>query len=123
MARSEQICDAVLRTVWTDKTKRCETDKTAKVKYDHEKENDMPIVQRIKEMSEKYKVTMAQISIAWLLSKKNVASPIVGVTKIAHLMDAIKAVNVKLTEEEIKYLEEPYQPHNVVGALKREQQK
>ena len=38
-------------------------------------------------------------------------------------MDAIKAVNVKLTEEEIKYLEEPYQPHNVVGALKREQQK
>ena len=66
---------------------------------------------------------MGQISMAWLLSKKNVASPIVGVTKIAHLMDAIKAVNVKLTEEEIKYLEEPYQPHNVVGALKREQQK
>ena len=42
---------------------------------------------------------------------------------IGHLMDAIKAVSVKLTEEEIKYLEEPYQPHNVVGALKREQQK
>ena len=50
------------------------------------------------------------------------ASPIVGVTKIAHLMDAIKSVGVKLTEEEIKYLEEPYQPHNVVGALKKEQQ-
>ena len=56
------------------------------------------------------------------VKQKNVASPIVGVTKIAHLMDAIKAVGVKLTEEEIKYLEEPYQPHNVVGALKKEQQ-
>ena len=84
---------------------------------------DKPVIERVHELSEKKKIPMGQISMAWLLSKKNVASPIVGVTKISHLMDAIKAVGVKLTEEEIKYLEEPYQPHNVVGALKKEQQK
>jgi aryl-alcohol dehydrogenase-like predicted oxidoreductase len=65
---------------------------------------------------------MGQISMAWLLSKKKVASPIVGVTKVNHLLDAIKAVQLKLTDEEIKYLEECYKPHNVVGALKKEQQ-
>ena len=101
---------------------RTQNDSFAKKKYDGNAEIDAPIIERVHELSEKKKIPMGQISMAWLLSKKNVASPIVGVTKIAHLMDAIKAVGVKLTEEEIKYLEEPYQPHNVVGALKREHQ-
>ena len=105
--------------MWTDKTKRCETDKTAKVKYDHEKENDMPIVQRIKEMSEKYKVTMAQISIAWLLSKKNVASPVIGCTKISQLEDLVNGVKIKLSEDDVKYLEELYKPHKLVGPLSK----
>ena len=102
---------------------RTQNDPFAKAKYDGNKEIDKPIIERVHELSEKKKIPMGQISMAWLLSKKNVASPIVGVTKITHLMDAIKAVGIKLTEEEIKYLEEPYQPHNVVGALKKEQQK
>ena len=102
---------------------RTQNDPFAKAKYDGNKEIDKPIIERVHELSEKKKIPMGQISMAWLLSKKNVASPIVGVTKITHLMDAIKAIGIKLTEEEIKYLEEPYQPHNVVGALKKEQQK
>jgi aryl-alcohol dehydrogenase-like predicted oxidoreductase len=102
---------------------RTQKDPFAKAKYDGNKEIDEPVIERVHELSEKKKIPMGQISMAWLLSKKNVASPIVGVTKISHLMDAIKAVGIKLTEEEIKYLEEPYQPHKVVGALKREQQK
>ena len=102
---------------------RTQNDSFAKRKYDGNKLIDEPIIERVHELSEKKKIPMGQISMAWLLSKKNVASPIVGVTKIEHLMDAIKAVSIKLTEEEIKYLEEPYVPHKVVGALKKEDQK
>ena len=102
---------------------RTQNDPFAKMKYDGNKLIDEPVIERVHELSEKKKIPMGQISMAWLLSKKNVASPIVGVTKIEHLMDAIKAVAIKLTEEEIKYLEEPYVPHKVVGALKREDQK
>ena len=78
--------------MWTDNAKRCEADKTAKKKYDTEKDNDMPIVQRIKEISEKLKITMAQVWIAWLLSKKNVASPVIVCTKIAQLEDLVMAL-------------------------------
>jgi len=105
--------------MWTDDTKRCQTDKTSVKKYDHAKEIDMPIVQRIKEIAEKLKITMAQVSMAWLLSKKNVASPVIGATKISQLEDLVKAVSVKLSEEDIKYLEELYKPHTLVGPLKK----
>ena len=58
---------------------------------------------------------------AWLLGKEMMASPIVGVTKIEHLEEACKAVQLKLTDEEVKYLEELYVPHKVVGANTKEQ--
>lgn len=56
-----------------------------------------------------------QVALAWLLSKTT--SPIVGATKIKHIEDAVAAVGVTLTEEEIRYLEEPYQPHHLVGVM------
>ena len=62
---------------------------------------------------------MAQVNIAWLLSKKFIASPVVGCTKIPQLEDLVKGVKVKLTDEEIKYLEELYKPHKLVGPLKK----
>ena len=74
---------------------RTQKDPFAKAKYDGNKEIDAPVIERVHELSEKKKIPMGQISMAWLLSKKNVASPIVGVTKISHLMDAIKAVGIK----------------------------
>ena len=89
--------------------------------YDGAKDNDMPIVERIKEISEKMKVTMAQVSIAWLLSKKNVASPVIGCTKIKQLEDLVAGVKIKLSEQDIKYLEELYKPHKTVGALNKEE--
>ena len=107
--------------MWTDNTKRYESDAFAKKKYDGAKDNDMPIVERIKEISEKMKVTMAQVSIAWLLSKKNVASPVIGCTKIKQLEDLVAGVKIKLSEEDIKYLEELYKPHKTVGALSKEE--
>ena len=59
---------------------------------------------------------MTQVALAWLFAK-GVVSPIVGVSKLKYLDDAVGAFNVKLTEEDVKYLEEMYVPHNVVGAL------
>ena len=105
--------------MWNDDTLRSKTDKTAVKKYDDAKDIDLPIVKRIKEIADKKNISMAQVSLSWLLSKKLVASPIIGCTKISQLEDLVKAVKVKLSEEEVKYLEELYKPHNVVGALKK----
>jgi aryl-alcohol dehydrogenase-like predicted oxidoreductase len=58
---------------------------------------------------------MAQIAMAWVLAKPEVTSPIVGVSKMGHLEDAIASVDVKLTPDEIKQLEAPYQPRVVTG--------
>ena len=60
-------------------------------------------------------VSRAQIALAWLLSKPVITAPIVGATKLHHLDDAIAAINVKLSAEEIAALEQPYVPHAVVG--------
>ena len=104
--------------MWEDKnSKRSNEDKIAKVKYDSEKDVDMPIIQRIKDVADKLNVTMAQVSLAWLLSKKLVASPVVGCTKISQLEDICKSVSLKLSEDDIKYLEELYKPHFLMGAM------
>ena len=108
--------------MWEDnESKRSNEDKIAKIKYDSEKEMDMPIIKRIKEIADKLKVTMAQVSMAWLLSKKLVASPIFGCTKISQLEELCKSVSIKLSEEDIKYLEELYRPHKIMGALAKGQ--
>ncbi|TFK52948.1 Aldo keto reductase [Heliocybe sulcata] len=73
------------------------------------------IIARVEELAKKRGVSMAQVSLAWLLSKPGVTAPIVGTTSLKHLYDMAGAVDVHLTDEEIKYLEEPYQPQNVFG--------
>ena len=108
--------------MWEDKeSKRSNEDKIAKIKYDSEKEMDLPIIKRIKEIADKLKVTMAQVSMAWLLSKKFIASPVFGCTKISQLEEICKSVSIKLSEEDIKYLEELYRPHKIMGALAKGQ--
>ena len=104
--------------LWTDEnSKRANEDKIAKVKYDSNEDIDLPIVKRIKEVADKMKVTMAQVSMAWLLSKPNVASPVFGCTKVKQLEDLCESVKIKLSPEDIKYLEELYRPHPNMGAL------
>ncbi|KAJ7650041.1 Aldo/keto reductase [Roridomyces roridus] len=73
------------------------------------------IVNRVEETAKKHGVSMAQVSVAWMLSKEGVSAPVVGTTSLANLADTIAGVHLKLTEEEIKYLEEPYQPLAVLG--------
>ena len=101
---------------WTsDSSLRAETDQIAKSKYDATAETDGQVVARVAEIAEKHGVPRAHIALAWLLQKKPVTAPIIGATKISHLQDAIGALNVHLTQEEVAYLEEPYMPHSIVG--------
>jgi aryl-alcohol dehydrogenase-like predicted oxidoreductase len=103
------------RNFTAEKTARSETDQIAKSKYDTTTEVDKPIVERVAEIAEKRGVLRTHIALAWLLQKEPVAAPIIGATKLSHLDDAIGALSVKLTPEEVAYLEEPYVPHRIVG--------
>src|SRR5207248_5713434 len=98
-----------------ESTLRSETDHIAKGKYDATAETDRQVVKRVAEIAEKHGVPRVHIALAWLLQKKSVTAPIIGATKITHLEDAVGALSVKLTQEEVAYLEEPYVPHPIVG--------
>lgn len=104
------------RPTWSADTLRSKTDKVAANKYDSTKDMDMEIVKRVDELAKKKNVSMTQIALAWQLAK-GVASPIIGVTKEKYLDDAVGTFHVKLSKEDIDYLEELYVPHKVVGAL------
>lgn len=96
-------------------TLRGKTDDYAKDLYEGTEAADKKVVDAVTKIAGERGVPQAQVSLAWLLSKPVVTSPIVGATKINHLDDAISAVSLKLSDEEIKALEENYVPHSVVG--------
>jgi aryl-alcohol dehydrogenase-like predicted oxidoreductase len=79
------------------------------------REDNFTIIQRVSELAEAHGVPMAQISLAWMLSKPVITAPIIGVTKPHHLEDAVAALNIKLTPDEIMHLEKPYLPHPVTS--------
>jgi aryl-alcohol dehydrogenase-like predicted oxidoreductase len=104
------------RLEWDADTKRSQTDKTAVSKYDSTQEKDYSIVLRVNKIAKKHNATMTQIALAWQFAK-GVTSPIIGATKAKYFDDAVGALNIKLTEEDISYLEELYVPHKIVGAI------
>lgn len=104
------------RSTWNANTCRSKTDHVAMGKYDRTEEQDIKIVSRVAELAERYHVKMQQIALAWHWAK-DVESPIVGATKASYLDDAVGALSVKLTEEDIAYLEELYIPHRIIGAI------
>ncbi|KAH9943948.1 aryl-alcohol dehydrogenase [Amylocystis lapponica] len=73
------------------------------------------IIQRVEEIAKSKGISMAQVAVAWVLSKAGVTAPIVGTTSLANLQDILGGVSVTLTDEEIKFLEEPYTPQQIVG--------
>jgi aryl-alcohol dehydrogenase-like predicted oxidoreductase len=73
------------------------------------------INERVKELAAEYDASMAQIAIAWLLQKEWVDAPIVGTTSVHHLEDAVEALDIALTDSDVDWLEEPYQPVEIVG--------
>ncbi|HWG03323.1 MAG TPA: aldo/keto reductase [Trebonia sp.] len=97
---------------WDAVTARAETDEFGKSLYRAE---DRVIVDRVLEVAAKRELSAAQVALAWLLRNPAVTSPIVGVTKPSHLADALAAVDVTLDDDEVAYLEEPYEPHAVAG--------
>jgi 1-deoxyxylulose-5-phosphate synthase len=99
----------------SESTKRLETDKFGSTMYAKTAESDARVVDRLGEVAAKRGVPQAQVALAWLLAKPAVAAPIVGASKAHHLEDAVAAVSLKLTPEEIKSLEELYVPHPVLG--------
>jgi aryl-alcohol dehydrogenase-like predicted oxidoreductase len=96
-------------------TKRSETDQFGKKIYSVAEAADRGVIDAVQKVAEARGVPMAQVALAWMLTKPAITSPIVGATKPNHLEDAVAAVSLKLTPEESKSLEEPYVPHAVVG--------
>ena len=96
-------------------SKRMQEDSYARLKYDAAAEQDGAIISRVALLAEKRGVSMTEISLAWLMAK--VTSPIVGATKLHHVEGAAKAAELKLSEEELSYLEELYIPHKLVGVM------
>jgi aryl-alcohol dehydrogenase-like predicted oxidoreductase len=96
-----------------DETLRAKTDTYAQGLY--YKDSDYAVVDRLSEVAQKRGVSNSQIALAWMLSKPGVTAPIIGASKLPHLEDALQAVSIKLSDEEIKSLEEPYEPHRILG--------
>lgn len=103
------------RLAGDNSSQRMNLDNFAKSKYLDTADQDQEIIQRVHEIAEKYQVTMTEVSLAWLLTK--VTAPVVGATKVHHIDGAVAAVNLKLTAEDIHYLEELYSPHPLVGVM------
>ena len=106
------------RPEWECDSKRAQTDKVLRAKYDKEKQNNLEIVARVAQLAQRLEVTMSEIALAWQFAK-GVAAPIVGATNAKHFDDAVRSVDLVLTPEDVKFLEEPYHAHDVTGALPR----
>ena len=100
---------------WDDSSARSETDEFGKGLYAKTADADKKVVERVAEVAAQRGISRAQVALAWVLSKPGITAPIVGATKLNHLSDALAAVEVKLSPEEIARLEEPYVPHAVAG--------
>lgn len=94
---------------------RQESDLVGKNLYDATAEADRRVIEAVAEIATKRGVSRAQVALAWVLQKPGVAAPIVGASKPQHLDDAVAALDLALTEDEIAKLEAPYVPHSVVG--------
>ena len=96
-------------------SKRLREDSYARLKYDATAAQDSVIINRVAQLADRRGVSMTEISLAWLLTKT--AAPVVGATKLSHIEGAAKAVDLNLSEDEIRFLEEPYVPHSPVGVM------
>ncbi|PSQ40228.1 aldo/keto reductase [Halobacteriales archaeon QS_9_68_42] len=95
-------------------TKRAETDDYAQA-HPYAEGGGREINERVEELADEKGVSMAQLSLAWLLHKEPVDAPIIGASKVEHLEDAVEALEVSLSESDLEYLEKPYEPVAVSG--------
>jgi 1-deoxyxylulose-5-phosphate synthase len=100
---------------WDESSYRKETDEFGKTLYERTADTDRVIVERVAALAVKRSLPRAQIALAWVLGKSFVSAPIVGASKPHHLDDTVASLDVRLTPEEMEFLEEPYVPHAVAG--------
>ena len=100
---------------WDESSYRKETDEFGATLYERTADADRIVVERVAALAVKRSLPRAQIALAWVLQKPYVTAPIVGASKPHHLEDAVAALDVHSTGEEIDFLEEPYVPHEVTG--------
>lgn len=106
------------RREWTWGSKRSETDAVVRSKYDLARDQDAPIIDRVAEVAERREVPMAHVALAWQWAR-GIEAPIVGCSKPSRVDDAVAALDMKLEQDEIDYLEEPYTAHELVGPIGR----
>lgn len=104
------------RREWNSSSLRSEKDAIVKRRYDASKEADLKVIERVAETADKYQVSMSEIALAWLFAK-GVTSPLIGATKKAHFDDALHALEIALTNEDLEYLESCYVPHFLKGPI------
>lgn len=106
----------------TGRYKRRETPGSARFRSDKYfadrffRPEDFDVVERTEEVAKEKGVTTAQVALAWLLHK-GVCAPIIGATKVDHVEEAVQSIDVKLSSDDVKRLEEPYKPHRIIGPL------
>jgi 1-deoxyxylulose-5-phosphate synthase len=100
---------------WNETTNRMQTDEFGKTLYASTEDSDRKIVERVGEIAAKRGVPRAQVALAWMVQKPFITAPIVGASQPHHLDDAVAALSLNLTAEEIATLEEPYTPRALAG--------
>lgn len=100
---------------WDEASHRSDTDAIAKEMYAATDAADRIVAERVKQVAEARGIPRAQVALAWVLNKSMVTAPLIGAAKNSHIDDAVAALKVKLTKEEIKLLEEAYIPHAIAG--------
>ena len=101
-----------LTRAWNEQTERAQTDEFGKTLY---APSDQIIVEAVAQIADTRGVSRAQVALAWMLSKPVITAPIIGASKLAHLDDAVAALSLELSDDEIAQLEAPYAPHAVAG--------
>jgi aryl-alcohol dehydrogenase-like predicted oxidoreductase len=100
---------------WNFTSIRTETDEAFGRLFAKTEDADRKVIDRGAQVAAARGICRAPVALAWLLTKPVITAPIVGATKLQHLEDALASIDVKLSEDEIASLEEPYVPHAVVG--------
>jgi aryl-alcohol dehydrogenase-like predicted oxidoreductase len=100
---------------WDEKSARQETDEFGKTLYVQAPDADREVVEAVAAIAKARGVSQAQVALAWVIQKKGITAPIIGASKPHHLTDAVAALSLNLTQQEIDALEAPYIPHRVVG--------
>lgn len=101
------------RPVFCGKTTRSEQDPILERFYTVTSDVDVPVVQAVANVAREHDASMASVALAWLLQRPQVVAPIIGVTRTEHLTDAIAALDIRLTDNQMKQLESPYVPHEI----------